>query len=572
MTLLGMVLLLTSPLIAQETKKEDPYSDYSYLWEKSKKEKNKKSKKKNRKTVTADSIQVNDSTRLQKQFLADSLQRSLPSDTTQTTPNSPVDTTKTDNLDDQLEVIDKEQLLQDSLKQAAKAEKKAQQKEKMEGKTPSSDFRSGMPPLNASNSMTGGLTYTRIDGKDYVGLVLAPELKFGKVGVGLDVPILYGLDDKSVRTEMFTDGVGVLRLIRYVRYGQQKVDPVYVKVGTLGGTMIGYGGLVNNYTNSTSYEKRKIGLHYDINIKGLAGIEGMYSDFDFSSLNLFVIRPYARPLSMLPIPIVSSLEIGTTFITDKDQTKLAGSTDQTPITYEFTKDGVGAWGIDAGLTLLQIPFIQIDAFINYSKLNMDSQALSDSITVLQNTDPSVSYSNGSGFSAGVNFRMNFIADIMMTDIRIERLSYSDHYRPQFFDASYEINKDAQILSLITAKKMKGIYGSLTGHVLKKMQLGGTLLIPDEITEASPATVGVFAKVDKLANKFSMDARYIKGGLTDLGDAFKLDERSLAKVRFTYHINKWMVMGTDYFWAFTPTADGVKSTKYVSPFFGMNIQF
>lgn len=560
LTLLGLVFFMSIPVFAQETKTEDPYADYSYLWEKPKKTKKKKSKKKNpTKTVAKDSLQLNDSTRTQKQ---------LPSDTTQT--QVPSDTTQTESVEQELDTIDPDKVLQDSLKQAKKAEKRAQQKDKMEGKPPSSDFRSGLPPLNASSSLNGGLTYTRIDGKDYVGMVLAPELTFGKVGVGLDVPILYGLDDKSFRTEMFKDGVGALRLIRYVRYGQQKVDPVYIKVGTLSGTMIGYGGLVNNYTNSTSYEKRKIGLHYDFNVKGFAGMEGMYSDFDFSSFNLFVMRPYVRPLSKMGIPIVSSLEIGATFVRDKDQTKLAGSTDDNPMRYALTKDGVGAFGIDAGLTLLRIPFIQIDAFINWSRLDMNSQALQDLITA---TDPTASYSDGSGFSAGVNFRMNFIADVMKTDIRIERLSYTDHYLPQFFDASYEIGKDAKIYSLVNATKMKGIYGSLTGHVLQKMQLGGTLLLPDDVSETNPATVGVFATVNKLANKFSLDARYIKGGLTDLGDAFKLDERSLAKVRFTYHINKWMVMGTDYFWAFTPVeGGGVKSTKYVSPFVGVSVQF
>lgn len=183
------------------------------------------------------------------------------------------------------------------------------------------------------------------------------------------------------------------------------------------------------------------------------------------------------------------------------------------------------------------------------------------------------FQDGTGASVGVNFRFHFIADLLSTDIRIERLNYSDHYLPQFFDATYEINKDAKIYALGAAEKMSGFYGSLTGHILKKVQLGGSLMIPDDITEATPATVRVNADLDRLADKFSFHGSYIKGNLTDLGDTFKFDERSLAKLRVVYHLNKFLAAGFDYYWAFTPTADGgYKATKYVSPYFGLSIQF
>ncbi|SMD31854.1 hypothetical protein SAMN04488029_0192 [Reichenbachiella faecimaris] len=552
---------------AQESTEEDPFSDYSYLWEDSKKKKKDKKKKQKVEAQVAD-------------VAADS--------SVTTTSSIPVDSVQVDStsLEEELVVVDSTNLIedslvakevnstQDSIRQAEKDAKREARKEKQKDKEPAKDFRAGLPSPSAGSSLNGGLTYTNIDGKAYAGLVLAPELKFGKVGVGIDVPILYGLDDKTIRTEMFEDGVGALRLIRYVRYGQQKVDPVYVKVGDLSGTMIGFGGLVNNYTNSVSYEKRKIGLHYDINVKGLAGIEGMCSDFDPASFNLFVIRPYVRPLSWTFIPIVKTLEIGTTILSDHDQTTLIGS-EEARSTYAFTEEGIRAFGIDMGVTLLTVPFIQIDLFANYSKLDVATEALADTLSVLQTAGfismPTNSFEKGSGVSAGFNFRFNFIADLLSTDIRIERLSYSDYYLPQFFDGAYEIDKDSKILALASAEKMKGIYGSLKGHILKKLTLGGSLMIPDEISETAPAVVTLNADVDRLFNKFSMHARYYKGGLTDLGDAFSLDERSLAKVRFVYHLNKFLVTGVDYFYSFTATESGYKTTKYVSPYFGVSIQ-
>lgn len=580
---------------AQETNKDDPYADYSYLWEDSK-EKAKEDKRKakeeakrqkeleklRKKGLLPDTTSVteskvaldslpSDSTQYAEEVVADSTETKsepvleeayIPSDTT-ITPSVTQDIL--DDLDRDVEEEEDEE-----------EPKEKKEKKRLEGK-PINDFRGGMGGPPSGGSFNGGFTFTQIDGQYFAGMTLSPDFAIGKVGVGLNIPILYGLDDKKIRTEIFEDGVGVARLITYIRYGVQKKDHVYVKVGQLDNTMVGYGGLVNNYTNTTSFEKRKVGLHYDLNWRYLIGIEGLYSDFNPGSANLFAIRPYLRPLGWMSVPIINTLEIGTPIVRDSDQTKIVTS-DSTSTTYQFTKDGIGAFGVDMGLTLLRVPFIQIDLFAQYSKLNVSSPALVDSLETNYSVlgEPSTmsdGFSDGSGKSVGLNFRFNFIANLLSTDMRIERLSYTEHYLPQFFDATYEINKDARIYSLGAAEEMSGIYGSLTGHILQKVQLGGSLLLPDNISEETPATVRLNADVDRLADKVSMHASYIKGNLSTLEDAFTFDERSLAKVRFIYHMNKFLAVGMDYYWAFTPSADGgYKATQYISPYFGLSIAF
>lgn len=581
------ILFLAPQVLAQETTGEDPYSDYSYLWEDTKKKK--KDKKRNGKEEPQQTTVAQPAAPL----LADSLlvpgdtldipaYDSLdvePNDTLRSQPAEPViypgDTTR------QLPAIQ-----QDTARQTEEPvevpsypepeDEVEKERKRIEG-APVEDFRAGMQGSGSKGAFNGGFTYTLIDDQYFVGLTLQPEFSIGKVGIGLNVPILYGLDDKSIRTEMFKDGVGAARLITYIRYGVQKRDPVYVKVGQLNNTMIGFGGLINNYTNSTSFEKRKVGIHYDLNFRGLAGIDGLYSDFNPESQNLLALRPYIRPLSWLSVPIIRTIEFGYTHISDKDQSPLI-STDSTSASYLFTKDGINASGFDVGLTLLRVPFIQIDLFGTYSKLDVSSEALVDSLDAVFNatsepTTLSDGFQDGSGYSAGINFRFHFIADVLSTDVRIERLNYSDHYLPQFFDATYEINKDAKLFSLGAAESMSGIYGSLTGHILQKVQLGGSLMLPDNVTEATPATVRVSADLDRLADKISLHGSYIKGNLTDLNNAFVFDENSLAKIRFIYHLNKFIAAGVDYYWAFTPTADGgYEATKYVSPYLGVSIAF
>ncbi len=561
-----VLLCFSAPLMAQETEEEDPLSDYSYLWENTKKKK-KKSKKGDKKEVPA---VATDTTVVAPIIQADSVNVPIqPMDTIVAPSTFPADTL----LPADTIPVPAEEPLEDLLIDTDPEEDIKEPKEKRDIAPIPEDFRAGPPDSESGGSFTGGVTYTKIGDESFVGLVLAPEFKVWKIGVGLNVPILYGLESKAVRTEIFEGGVGVARLIRYIRYGSQKRDPVYVRVGELNNTMIGFGGLINNYTNTTSYEKRKIGLHYDLNYKGLVGLEGMYSDFDPASLNLLAIRPYVRPLAWTSVPIVRTLEIGTTIIKDKDQTRRPTS-DSTFVVNQFTGEGVGAIGFDAGINLLRVPFIQIDAFFNYSKLNVGTMTLTDSIqSIYAAQGETREFIEGHGVSGGINFRFNFIANILATDLRVERLSYSANYLPQFFDASYELNKDARLLALANAGKMSGIYGSLQGHILNKVQLGGSLLLPDDISDTAPAVVRLNADIDRLGDKVSIHGSYIKGNLSTLKDAFKLDERSLAKVRFIYHLNKFLAAGVDYYWAFAPTADGsFKATQYFSPYFGVSIKF
>lgn len=515
----GFLAIASFQTLAQDT--SDAYDDYSYLWAD---DDSKKKKTTSRKKTNKPEPQI------------------VPSDTL-----SPNDAVEEEIIDTDEEIADKE-----------KPER-----------PPISDFRAPMTSGGGGGgNFTGGFTYTQIGEENYVGLVLSPEFTFGKVGVGLNVPLLYGLESKSIRTEMFKNGVGAARLIRYVRYGVQKRDPVYVKVGELSGLMLGYGGLINNYSNSTSYEKRKVGLHADINYKRFVGLEMMYSDFDPTSLNLFAARPYVRPLATLSTPIINTLEAGVSFVIDKDQTNIPTS-DSTSTSYEFTKNGVKAFGIDMGITVLKSPFIQIDVFANYSKLIIKN----DSLTSFANSSNKPDFKTGSGFSAGTNFRFHFIADVFSTDVRIERLTYTDHYLPQFFNSVYELKKDTRIESLISTEKKSGIYGKLEGHVLQKLTLGGSLLIPDNISETAPAIVQLNADMERLADKFSMHGSYVKGNLENLGDAFTFDENSLAKLRFIYHLNRFLATGVDYYWAFTPVSDGsYEATKYVMPYFGVSIDF
>ena len=395
--------------------------------------------------------------------------------------------------------------------------------------------------------------YTRIGDKDYISLRFQPEFSFGKFGVGLDVPFLYSPADGKFRWEEYKGGVGPLRLIRYVRYGVKHVDPVYARVGDISGTSLGYGLTMYNYSNAVSFEKRKWGLNYDLNYDLRFGVEGVYSDFN--GFNIFGIRPYARPLKTSEIPVIKTLEVGVTYITDQDK--------------NMTFRGVTEMGADLGVTVFQNSFVQILPYMEFAKI-MKNDDIKDSLDAMAGGAPS--YKSGQGFAYGVNFRFNFVADIFNMGIKLERRMFSNDFIPQYFNALYEVNKDARAMMLPYAKGQQGSYGEIFANLIGKVQIIGGISVPDKMKKTRDANIHLGLMVPKLIPKVIISGSYDKAYLKNLGAAFTFNQNSVANIRFAYEAYQTgpfvFVTGVDYKWTFVKVNDNLKAKKYITPYVGM----
>lgn len=406
------------------------------------------------------------------------------------------------------------------------------------------------------SSIRASFGLTQIGGENYVGLRLQPEFRISKFGFGLDIPIQFNIDTKEFRDEEFKGGIEIVRMVRYFSFGRKKADAIYVRAGDLSGVSLGYGALINNYSNSPSFEYRKFGLNADINYKGIVGVEALYSDI--KDVNLLGIRPYVRPLRKTIIPIVKTLELGASFVVDKG--KNADSTG-----FFLQQKGMYANAFDAGVTFLNTGFIKL---VGYSQISKLKRVESDTLDAYLSAN-SLTYGDGKGTSVGLSGNMR-LAGAVILNARIERLWYQNSYLPQFFDAIYEINKDAKILALSAANQQQGIYGNLSLMLFSKFRVNGAILLPDQISTESPALVQVGLEAAKLADKLTISGNYIKGGLIDLNDAFTLDQRSLANFNIVYQLTPFFYVGTDYRWTFAKLEDGsIEATDYIRPFFGLS---
>ncbi|MCS6821097.1 MAG: hypothetical protein NZ551_04430 [Microscillaceae bacterium] len=451
-----------------------------------------------------------------------------------------------------------------------------------------------LPTADSASIFAAPVGLLQIGDETFISTRLQPEFVLGRVGVGLDVPIVYSLTNNKIREEEYRDGIGVLRMIRYVRYGRKGRDKLAFRLGGLYGVSVGHGTLINNYSNAPSFERRKVGVQFDIHPIEYVGVEGLYSDLN--GINIVGIRPYIRPLAFLEdVPVLKNFEIGATYAADFDQYTINARGDR--VKNNFVKDGVVTQSVDLGLFLVKRDNAEVSFFAQYGMMNKNT-ALESTIQKALAQDPDTAaqnllkrkgldldnantvsrlaqYGNGTALSAGIRAKFQLIANTAWLEARLERYEATANYVPQFFDAFYEIDKDRKLAQVAATQGTGGTYGSLTGLILNKIRLSGVLQLPDLVSAANPAFVRVdLDGTDVIIPNVIAQAQYFKGGFTTFSEAFTLDQRSLLTSRLAYRIFSWAIVGVDYRWTFALVEEnGVnrfKAQQYVSPYFAINI--
>jgi len=167
-------------------------------------------------------------------------------------------------------------------------------------------------PSESPFGMGLGIGSVTIDGVIYNQLAFRPELKFGKLGVGLDL-VIYLDNEGNIRTEEwdFKNNPGqLLDKVLYVRWGQ-KGDPFWAKWGALENVTLGYGGLVSGYSNMMEFPSvRRIGVNTGIQTKNI-GAEIFFSNIkDFSrGGTLMGLRGTYRLSKSFPLTVGANLVV-----------------------------------------------------------------------------------------------------------------------------------------------------------------------------------------------------------------------------------------------------------------------
>jgi hypothetical protein len=176
-------------------------------------------------------------------------------------------------------------------------------------------------------SFEGGIGSVTVDDQQWTRFVLGIDVPLWKFGVFFDLEVF--LDQKnrfSNKGWNFKDDPvnAIARKIRYIRFGHEK-DPLFIKVGGLSDVTLGYGFIMDRFTNMLHYPDQKlIGAQFYLNDVTPAGITLQLAGADFLELRdkyrggMGAARVAFRPLKTSGLPIVSNLAIGGTFAYDRN--------------------------------------------------------------------------------------------------------------------------------------------------------------------------------------------------------------------------------------------------------------
>ena len=405
----------------------------------------------------------------------------------------------------------------------------------------------------------GGVGMTWIDGEAYYLVSLAPEIAFGKWGVGLDLNLHVSSKDQKIRKEDFDETYDYIRIIRYIRYGS-KGDEIYVRVGALDYSKLGHGFILYNYKNSPSFDNRKVGTEFDLDF-GKWGLETVYGDF--ADASVLGMRGYTRPLQFTTaasIPVVGNLEVGATFASDvrsdsRDTGVFINTTAPTPDTTTYNTGAMSIIGFDLGLPLFRLPVADATLYMDYAKI--------------------LNY--GHGFATGIDLNFSALGMVKIFTKFERRFGQTDKFIPAYFDAFYELERyqstpgnfhsKAKTLEQ-TVSQGPGYFGSLLVDVLGTIQVEGSYQRLDLNDSSGIMHIGVNTgnKIPLISLSAGYDKKYIK----DNKDVFTLDERSLLYAEVGYKPYPFMIVSTLYTWTFAPEKDaagnvtGYKPQKRITP--------
>jgi hypothetical protein len=416
-------------------------------------------------------------------------------------------------------------------------------------------------------ALGGGMTW--IDGKPYYLAHVAPQLQFDKWGIGIDGNLRIGTDGKF-RHEDFDETYDYLRWINYVSYGDSH-DDIYARIGGLKHASIGHGVIVSDYSNNSSYDDRKIGLSTRINL-GPFGGEVLTSDL--FRRGLIALRPFVFPFQLTPLhglPILKDIEVGATGVFDFDTNATRIIPNHLPYAKHLkslsdsTVDSVVILGDSVRFATPFTTFGFDISSILWRSEKAEGKLYGD-------------YVNFQHFNDGVivGLRTSFLlSDDLFLDLRGERSLFKNHFLPNYYNGFYERDRyddEARPQDYITKMTLLSDSSGGNGNGFRAgafVRYGTMFEIQSSYSHLDNLPgkdwIEIIGAIPQLMTDLFIDATYARKNITDVGDIFAIDERSLMTARASYRVLDWVIASAISRWTFSKDDQGhVKSQYMIEP--------
>ena len=468
----------------------------------------------------------------------------------------------------------------------------------------SSSVKDQAPPKKPFN-MGLAVGSATINDTIYNQVALRPELSFGKLGIGFDL-VMYIDNEGNIRKDEWDEPSDFVDKILYLRWGQ-KSDPFWLMWGSLNNVTLGYGGLINGYSNMMEFPSvRKVGINTGFTI-GKFGTEVFLSNMkDFSRGGTLIgLRGTYKISDALPITL------GMNFVQDMNQFSGLKDTDgddypdlfddfpnDKDLWSDTDGDGIadlnggskipdGGWDIDADgnnildsqqsdLKLKPEPFKSTNSEAVAQGFGFDigypilkSRALSMEVYSEFNT---LNFSKSTGDTTYFNRNKMSGSGITLPGVRASLfgfLNISFEYRikngyfiPQFFDGSYDLSRvtvqttDSGILvrtkdqvifaDPMSNKDTKGMFGSASANLFNLLTFNASYAnMKADTTEFNSFNALLNLNADNIPKLSIAQAYYQRNNDKN---PFEFSEPSINTV-FGYKVGYEVSQGVSVIWDF-----------------------
>ncbi len=385
---------------------------------------------------------------------------------------------------------------------AAPAEAPAQKEEKP---APAAQQEKKEQPKAGQNGAPG-ITWEISAGSVTVGteqwtrLAISPDISIWKFGIGLDIELFLNANgDFSNKAWDFDHdnwAESVMRKIKYLRFGYEN-DPVFVKIGGLSNVTLGYGFVMDRFTNMLHYPDQKLlGMQFYLNNISPVGITLQTMIADFLELKydggIAAARLAICPIKTANVPILSNLSIGATYAIDRNEyaparqwtsaggppgvaywrskyspavvdSLIAGGdadTSKSDTTYRDSISRYAIAGVDIGLPIIKTDFLGLDVY-GQAAVVADTAAFKSNRTGWGLGAPGVALRAGP-VSAGAEYR------------HIVGRFVPGYFGPYYFDERLQRYPTVETKSQnIDSTTLDGVFGRLGFNIVNVVFIDGT---------------------------------------------------------------------------------------------------
>jgi tetratricopeptide (TPR) repeat protein len=377
-----------------------------------------------------------------------------------------------------------------------------------------------------------GVGISNIEEENWYALTSHPEIDYSYFGAKVSLEFLMSGEGDFRETDLEIE-----KIMQYVRLGNAG-KPFYLMGGKINDFTIGYGSIVQSYMNQSDESNRRLGALLEVNTPFVT-LNGMLNDVQ--EPDLFAGRAGFRPLQFLQAGVSAAMDV------NQDANE------------ETEDDGIAIYGGDATLSFTASDVLLLGILGDVAMIDEYGTGVMSGLLLM--------FQGGEVASPKLSIFSAYVYN-------------GEEYEPGFFNAFYEKEKRTYALSnTAKAAMLPTRYPEPTGGMYTRasvsfppiLDISGTLrTIFDVDSSGSLYLIGAF-----LPNtNFIARGGYYRAGISEMGEAFALDENTLTGLLIGYWFTRYTAFMLNYEWTYAWDEDGseYKTQQRVTPILHIATQF